>query len=112
MKIAIPVNRGELCMHFGHCEEFALVDVDQNSKTIRQTEYRHPPAHEPGVLPIWLHQQGVDVIISSGMGNRARFLFEEHDIHVIVGASDRNIESLAMAYLNETLKTGANVCDH
>ena len=28
MKIAIPLAAGRLCMHFGHCEQFALVDVD------------------------------------------------------------------------------------
>lgn len=29
MKIAIPVAEGKLCMHFGHCEVFALFDVNE-----------------------------------------------------------------------------------
>ena len=29
MKIAIPLAAGRLCMHFGHCEQFALVEVDE-----------------------------------------------------------------------------------
>ena len=32
--IAIPVAGGQLCMHFGHCEQFALLDVDTASKQI------------------------------------------------------------------------------
>jgi len=32
--IAIPVAGGRLCMHFGHCEQFALLDVDMESKEI------------------------------------------------------------------------------
>lgn len=31
MKIAIPMAGGQLCMHFGHCEQFALVDVDETA---------------------------------------------------------------------------------
>ena len=28
MKIAIPLADGRLCLHFGHCGHFALVDAD------------------------------------------------------------------------------------
>ncbi len=28
MKIAIPIVDGQLCLHFGHCAHFALVDVE------------------------------------------------------------------------------------
>ncbi len=26
--IAIPVANGQLCLHFGHCQQFALFEVD------------------------------------------------------------------------------------
>ena len=29
MKRAIPIVDGQLCLHFGHCAHFALVDVDE-----------------------------------------------------------------------------------
>jgi ATP-binding protein involved in chromosome partitioning len=32
MKIAIPVVNKQLCLHFGHCEQFVLVDVDEQTK--------------------------------------------------------------------------------
>lgn len=37
-----------------------------------------PPPHEPGVLPKWLHDQGVNLIIAGGMGQRAQGLFNEN----------------------------------
>jgi Mrp family chromosome partitioning ATPase/predicted Fe-Mo cluster-binding NifX family protein len=112
MKIAIPIAEGKLAMHFGHCAEFALIDVDNTTKTITGQQRLTPPPHEPGVLPRWLHEQGVNVIIAGGMGSRAQTLFAENGIKVMVGASSEPPESLVAAYLGGTLQTGANVCDH
>ncbi len=112
MRIAMPVAEGKLCMHFGHCEQFALVDVDEAKKSVLSTNYLTPPPHEPGVLPRWLHEQGADVIIAGGMGQRAQGLFAANGIKVLVGAPAESIEVLVKSYLDGTLKTGANVCDH
>ena len=112
MKIAIPLADGRLCMHFGHCETFALVEVDQATKTITQTTHLTPPAHEPGVLPRWLHEQGADVIIAGGMGQRAQGLFSQNGIDVVVGAPADAPETIVSAYLAGTLEAGQNVCDH
>ncbi|MEJ2729945.1 MAG: NifB/NifX family molybdenum-iron cluster-binding protein [Deltaproteobacteria bacterium] len=110
MKIAIPMANGRLTAHFGHCQEFALVEVEGNE--IRKKEMLVPPPHEPGVLPNWLHQLGADVIIAGGMGQRAVGLFEERGIKVFTGAPALTPEELVNSYLNNTLMTGANLCDH
>jgi len=112
MKIAIPVAGGKLCMHFGHCEQFALLDVDEKAKKVMGQRMLTPPAHEPGVLPRWLHQEGANVIIAGGMGQRAQSLFAENGIKVVVGAPGDTPEQVATQYLAGTLKAGANVCDH
>ncbi len=112
MKIAIPLAKGCLCMHFGHCEEFALAEIDEQSRDIITVAYLKPPAHEPGVLPAWLHEQGANVIIAGGMGQRAQNLFAQNDIDVIVGASANTPDELITAYLKGELKSGQNVCDH
>jgi hypothetical protein len=52
MKFAIPIADGKLTAHFGHCKEFAMVEVEE--KQILNTEMLDPPPHEPGVLPRWL----------------------------------------------------------
>ena len=110
MKFAIPLAQGKLTAHFGHCQEFALVDVEDNE--IKNKETLVPPPHEPGVLPKWLHDLGTNVIIAGGMGARALDLFAQNDIKVIVGASALRPEELVQQYLDNSLQTGGNVCDH
>ncbi|MEN7973762.1 MAG: NifB/NifX family molybdenum-iron cluster-binding protein [Verrucomicrobiota bacterium] len=112
MKIAIPLANGKLSMHFGHCEKFVLVDTDPETKTITGSVELDPPPHEPGVLPHWLAQQGADMIIAGGMGQRAQALFEAQDIAVVVGAPALSPEELAKAHLAGALETGMNTCDH
>jgi len=112
MKIAIPTAQGKLCMHFGHCEKFAMVDIDPETKMITGTTELDPPPHEPGVLPHWLGQQGTDLIIAGGMGQRAQDLFEAQDIAVVVGATSEDPETLTKAYLEGALQIGINACDH
>jgi predicted Fe-Mo cluster-binding NifX family protein len=112
MRIAIPVSDGQLSMHFGHCEEFALIDVDMENKKIIEKNMLIPPQHEPGVLPQWLNKLGANVIISGGMGMRAQQLFTQNGIKVIVGAPSESPERVVQSYINGTLQTGENVCDH
>ena len=112
MKIAIPLAGGQLTAHFGHCEEFAIVEVDDKTKEILSQSTHTPPHHEPGVLPRWLHEQGAEVIIAGGMGQRAQQLFVANDIAVVVGVSAAAPEQIVSAYLDGTLQAGANICDH
>ena len=112
MKIAIPTSNGLLAAHFGHCEQFAMFDVDTNSKAIEGPEFVTPPPHEPGLLPRWLHEQQTNVIIAGGMGQRAQDLFTERGIQVVVGAPAEEPKSIVSAYVEGTLATSANSCDH
>ncbi len=110
MTIAVPTVEGKLCMHFGHCQQFVLVDVE--GEEITDVKAVTPPAHAPGVLPKWLHEQGASVIIASGMGTRAQGLFNQNDISVVIGAPILEPEELTKQYISGTLKIGDNVCDH
>ena len=112
MRIAIPLVQGRLSMHFGHCEQFAIVTVDDESKEIIKTENMAPPAHEPGALPKWLHELSVNVILAGGMGQRAQQLFAQNGIEVVVGAPDNNPEELVTQYITGKLQCGDNICDH
>ena len=111
MKIAIPLANGLLCSHFGHCEQFAILDMDDRGAVVSKNELT-PPPHEPGLLPVWLHSHGVQHVIAGGMGSRARGLFSEKGISVTVGAPTAAPEELATAYVTGTLVGGDNVCDH
>ena len=110
MKIAIPIAEGRLAQHFGHAAEFSILDVEDGADC--REERQTPPAHEPGVLPAWLQECGVDVVICGGMGRRAQDLFAEQGIRVIVGAPSDAPLALAQAFLADKLEAGENVCDH
>ena len=112
MKIAIPLSNGKLSMHFGHCETFALIDVDTEKKEIITQQKLDPPPHEPGLLPPWLADQGANMIIAGGMGQRAQSLFTQQGLQVLVGAPAEPLDSLINQYLSGTLQLGTNTCDH
>jgi ATP-binding protein involved in chromosome partitioning len=112
MRYAIPVSNGIVSPHFGHCEQFALIDVDDKSKKVVRKELVQPPAHQPGVLPQWLAELGVTFVIAGGMGSRAQGLFQDNRIGVIVGSMESDPEKAVLAHVNGLLATGDNVCDH
>jgi len=112
MRIAIPLTDGKLSAHFGHCEQFAIVDVDGQSRSIKNQELASPPAHEPGVLPKWLAGLDVELIIAGGMGQRAQQLFAQNQIEVVVGSPAEGPEELVSAHLEGRLQSGENICDH
>ena len=111
-KIAIPIVDGHLSAHFGHCQEFFIFDVDFEKKNITGRETAPAPPHEPGLLPRWLAEKGVSVIIAGGMGARAQELFAERGISVAIGAPTGEPEALIESYMNDTLELGDNICDH
>ncbi len=111
MKIAIPTADGLLCPHFGHCQNFTVVDVDPEEKKISGSETLTPPPHEPGVFPAWLAQMGCNLIIAGGMGGRAVQMFRQNGIQVVIGARAAKPDDVVMDYLNGSLITGGNPCD-
>ncbi|MBW1931845.1 MAG: NifB/NifX family molybdenum-iron cluster-binding protein [Deltaproteobacteria bacterium] len=112
MRIAIPLAQGKLSLHFGHCDQFAVFEIDDDTKDIIITSTETPPSHAPGVLPQWLRGIGVNAIIAGGMGQRAQQLFAHNGIEVVIGAQTGTPHELVSAYLQDSLVTGDNICDH
>lgn len=110
MKYAIPVTEGVLSMHFGHCEQFAIFEVE--GKKIGDCEMIVPPPHQPGLLPPWLAERGVKAIIAGGMGQRALDLFVQAGIAVTTGAPSEEPKAILEKHLNGTLAAGGNGCNH
>jgi len=111
-RFAVPTSDGLLCAHFGHCDEFTLVDVDPASKEMIDVTTIPAPEHEPGLLPGWLADKGVGFIIAGGMGSKAQQLFAEQGVTVVTGATQAAPETVVKLYLADALVTGDNVCDH
>ncbi len=108
MKIAFPTNdKVNVEEHFGHCEFFALVDVEDGK--VVATNFEKSPEHQPGVMPKFLGEKKADVIITGGMGSMAVNLFAQQNIEVILGAKG-SIEELTAKYLGGELTSSGSIC--
>jgi predicted Fe-Mo cluster-binding NifX family protein len=107
---AVPTNNGKLCAHFGHCEQFAVIETEDQK--ILNIEYLKPPVHEPGTYPRFLAAQGVSMIISGGMGMKAQEIFAQNNIEVCVGVNSDTPKALVEQFLANQLVSGKNLCDH
>jgi len=110
--IAIPVSGESVSPHFGRCEAFVLVQADPQARRIVSTDRIPAPPHEPGLLPRWLQERGVQVVLAGGMGPRAQQLFAEQGIEVVLGAPGGPFREVVQSYLEGNLQPGPNVCDH
>ena len=110
MKIAIPLNDGRFCEHFGGAQAFALYDVNDDERTIGNHLFGAPPEHGRGVFPVWLKQQGATVVLAGGMGPRAVEIFAHQGIEVVLGVQGEDPEVIARSYLAGTLETTGEVC--
>ncbi len=107
MKIAVATDAKQVGGHFGHSEGFTIYSTEGTK--ITDQIYVKNPGHQPGFLPVFLKEQGADVIIAGGMGGHAQTLFAQNGIEVIVGA-EGDCEQAVQSYLNGSLKSTESVC--
>lgn len=107
MRIAVASDNEMVTQHFGHCEGFILFDAENNK--IVKSETIENPGHKPGFLPNFLADHGVNVMISGGMGGGAVEIFNQRNIEVIIGATEKAREA-AEAYLKGSLKSTGSIC--
>lgn len=107
MIIAAACDNNQISGHFGHCESFKLFYAE-NGKITSQSNLPNP-GHRPGFLPNYLADQGVNVIISGGMGGGAIEIFNERKIEVITGATG-DAKDAVEAYLRGELKSSGSIC--
>ncbi|NLV26738.1 MAG: dinitrogenase iron-molybdenum cofactor [Methanomicrobiales archaeon] len=109
MKIAIACDGKEVSGHFGHCEGYAIYDATDS--VIAFSETLQSPGHEPGRLPVFLAEHGVNLIIAGGMGARAVQLFNDNNIEVILGVGGP-VDVAAQDFIAGRLKSTGSVCNH
>lgn len=108
MKVAIASEGKIVSGHFGHCEGFTIYEVGKNK--VLNSKFVANPGHKPGFLPVFLKENGTDVIISGGMGAAAQQLFAENGIDVVVGARG-DCTDVIQFYLKGELKSTGSVCE-
>jgi len=109
-KIALPVRGNLLCEHFGHAQHFKVYDLE--NQMILKEETIKAPIHKPGLLPKWLAANKVTDVIVGGIGHNAIEIFHQNKINVFVGVAVKDPKELVNDYLDGSLETDGNLCDH
>jgi predicted Fe-Mo cluster-binding NifX family protein len=107
VKIAVASEKEMVTEHFGHCENFNIYEAENGQ--ITKKESIPNPGHIPGFLPKFLHNMGVNVIVSGGMGGGAIDIFNQNGIEVITGAKGQ-ADTVVEQYLLGNLKSTGSVC--
>jgi predicted Fe-Mo cluster-binding NifX family protein len=109
MKIAISTENGYVSAHFGRCPTYTIIDV-QNGRVATRQEIPNP-GHQPGFLPQYLSDMGVEAIIAGGMGPRAQGLFAAKNIQTVIGVQGP-LDEVIVKFLRGELEAGQDLCDH
>ncbi|MDP8218600.1 MAG: NifB/NifX family molybdenum-iron cluster-binding protein [Candidatus Theseobacter exili] len=107
MKAAISTDGIFVSAHFGRCPEFTIVDIRNN--VVEKKETVQNPGHQAGLIPQFMKDKGVDLMICGGMGQRAKMLFDEFGIQAVVGITG-SIEDAIKSLLEGILEGGDSLC--
>lgn len=107
MRIAISTDGEYVSAHFGRCPSFTIVDIESDKLVKKETVEN--PGHEPGFIPQFLHERGVQCIVAGGMGMRAAGFFEELGMQAIVGVSGK-ISDVVDTLIKGKLEGGESLC--
>jgi len=102
---------GQISQHFGRCPNYLIVDVEGTE--IKKTDIISNPYfdnHVPGMVPKFISEQGVNIMIAGGMGPRAIDMFSNFGIEVVTGAIG-NAGNVLQAYLKGEI-SGVEPCKH
>jgi predicted Fe-Mo cluster-binding NifX family protein len=109
-KIALPVNENMIEPHFGQAHYFKFYML--NNQSIESEDLIKAPKHNPHTLPLWLAKNHVTDVIVAGIGLKAIEILNQNKINVFVGVRLKNPDELVKDFLDGTLETNGNLCDH
>ena len=109
-RIAVPSNgdgglKGVRSEHFGHCDVFTLIDVENGAikreSILKNEEHGHGGCMVPVNL---LAKNDVNAIIVAGIGRRPLAGFQNAGIEVYIDTVDQKINPTVEKLINDKLK--------
>ena len=121
-KIAIPSIsdsrlESDVCAHFGSCEYFTILDVqDKSIEGIKAVSNSSPDGEHNCAAPSTiLKSQNVEIILVSGIGGRPLMSLAENKIKVFAGAAGKisdAVQDYHKGLLRELSTNGTCNCSH
>ena len=109
MKAAISTDQGYVSAHFGRCSTYTIIEI-REGRVLSREEIPNP-GHEPGFLPQFLSEKGVNCIIAGGMGPRAQALFAQKNIEAVIGVQG-TVDEVIEKFIKQELEAGEDLCGH
>jgi len=107
LKIAVAMEGNNVSEHFGHCEKFCIIKI--NNQEVLSRQVINNPGHTPGFLPKFLAEKQVDCVITGGIGAKAIELFSANGIEVITGARGP-VDEVIESFIAGKLVSSGSVC--
>lgn len=110
LKIAIPTRGGQVDEHFGHCESFTIISVDDAKNIAGSESFTPPPACGcKSNLVGTLVEMGVSVLIAGNMGEGAAQKLSQAGIKVFRGVKG-DVNAAAKDWLDGKIKDMNILC--
>ena len=110
MKIALPSRKNMIDDHFGHCEYFTVITINENNEiTERETVESPQGCGCKSNIASTLAKSGVTLMLAGNMGEGAMNVLRNNGIQVIRGCSG-DIETVASQWIEGSLKDSGDSC--
>jgi predicted Fe-Mo cluster-binding NifX family protein len=112
MKIALPSSKNRIDDHFGHCEYFTVMTVDENKHIVAEEIVQSPQGCgcKSNIIQI-LKEQGVTMMLAGNIGGGAINVLTSNGIDVVRGCSG-DVKTAVQQWLSGTLADSGVVCHH
>jgi len=112
MKIALPTRDGQIDDHFGHCDHYTIITLDDDKNIVSKEAMASPEGCgcKSNIAPI-LSNMGVRVMLAGNMGQGAVNILGSNQIQVVRGCSG-DVDDVAAKWLAGDIKDEVIICDH
>lgn len=107
--VVVACDGENVSLHFGRCEGYIFFKIENGE--ITEKKFVQNPGHQPGFLPEFLKENGVNTLIAGGAGPRAIELLKSYGIKCVLGVSG-DVNTVIDQYIKGELKSGESSCNH
>ncbi len=112
MKIALPTREGHIDSHFGHCEYYTIVEVNEARQVVAQEVLPAPQGCGcKSNIAYTLAEMGVSLMLAGNMGQGAVNVLSSQRIEVLRGCNGP-VEAVVAQWLAGQLVDQSVACDH
>lgn len=110
MKISLPTRQNVIDDHFGHCEYFTVLTIDDNKQIINEEIITSPEGCGcKSNIAQTLSEMGVEIMLAGNMGDGAVMALNNSGIEVLRGCSG-DIKTVAHKWLDGSLSDSGDSC--